>query len=161
MTEISLSRRRFLRASLAAASLPLAGRAAEPLPMIVWKDPTCGCCRAWIAHVERHGFRVTAHDTGNAGRRADLGLPTRYGACHTAQVGGYVVEGHVPAADIARLLVARPDALGLAVPGMPIGSPGMDAPAYRGRRDAYAVLLVDRRGGHRVFSRYAAVAPVA
>jgi hypothetical protein len=157
MQEITLPRRRLLRGLLGATLAPLATRAAGTVPVTVWKDPTCGCCRDWIAHLEASGFRATVHDTGNAGQRAELGLPLRYGACHTALVGGYVVEGHVPAADIARLLVERPDALGLAVPGMPVGSPGMDTPAYRGRRDAYAVLLVDRLGGHRVFARYDAV----
>lgn len=153
-------RRRFLFAALALAALPArAVRAESPVPVTVWKDPSCGCCNDWIAHLEAHGFAVTAHDEGNAGRRAELGLPARYGSCHTALVDGYVVEGHVPAADIRRLLAERPEALGLAVPGMPIGSPGMDAPAYGGRRDAYAVLLVDRLGGHRVFSAYEALPP--
>lgn len=148
--------RRRLLCALAVA--PLAALAADsPVRVTVWKDPACGCCRHWIAHLEDHGFSVSAHDTGNAVRRAELGLSSRYGSCHTALVDGYVIEGHVPAPDIRRLLDERPDALGLAVPGMPIGSPGMDAPAYRGRRDAHDVLLVDRSGGHRVFSHYEAV----
>ncbi len=118
----------------------------------VWKDPNCGCCREWIAHLEREGFSVVAHDTGNVAARRRLGMPSQYGSCHTATVGGYVIEGHVPAEDIRRLLSRRPDALGLAVPGMPVGSPGMDGAIYGGRRDPYDVLLV-RRDGTAVVAR--------
>src|SRR5690606_25805021 len=125
---------------------------ARTLPrMEVWKSPTCGCCGDWIAHMRAAGFEVQVHDTGNVAARARFGLPARYGSCHTALIDGYVVEGHVPAADVERLLRERPDALGLAVPGMPVGSPGMDGPEYGGRRDPYDTLLVDQRGGHRVF----------
>ena len=121
----------------------------------VWKDASCGCCHDWIAHMERHGFQVTAHDTGNNAVRARLGLAAQYGSCHTALVGGYVVEGHVHADDVRRLLREKPQALGLAVPGMPVGSPGMDGPVYGGRRDKYDTLLVLRGGGHRVFRSHA------
>jgi hypothetical protein len=128
-------------------------------PMEVWKDPSCGCCKDWIALMERAGFAITVHDTGNRAVRARLGLPDGLGSCHTALVGGYLVEGHVPAADIQRLLKDKPKALGLAVPGMPVGSPGMDGPEYGGRKDAYDVLLVTRQPGRtdvdtRVFSRH-------
>ena len=119
-----------------------------------WKDASCGCCHDWIAHMEQHGFKVTAHDTGNNAVRVRLGLAARYGSCHTALVGGYVIEGHVAAAEVRRLLRERPQALGLAVPGMPVGSPGMDGPAYGGRRDRYDTLLVLRDGGSRVFQRH-------
>jgi hypothetical protein len=129
---------------------------ARPL-VEVWKSPTCGCCKDWMRHLEAHGFAVKAYETGNNAARARLGMPQALGSCHTALVGGYVVEGHVPAADIARLLRERPAALGLAVPGMPIGSPGMDGPEYRGRRDRYAVLLVQRDGRTQVFSAYPGV----
>jgi len=81
-------------------------------------------------------------------------LQEKYGSCHTALVNGYVVEGHVPARDLQRLLKERPKALGLAVPGMPVGSPGMDGPAYGGRKDAYAVLLLQRDGGSAVYHAY-------
>jgi hypothetical protein len=95
------------------------------------------------------------YDTGNAAARARLGLPQRYGSCHTALINGYAVEGHVPASDVKRLLREKPQALGLALPGMPIGAPGMDGPAYGGRRDAYDTLLVLRDGRSRVFQRHA------
>ncbi len=93
-------------------------------------------------------------DQGNTAARARLGMPQNLGSCHTAVVQGYVIEGHVPAGDIQRLLKERPKALGLAVPGMPIGSPGMDAPAYGGRRDPYQVLLVQKDGAATVFSNH-------
>jgi hypothetical protein len=121
----------------------------------VWKDPQCGCCQAWIEHLQARGFAVEVHDVGNTAARKRLGLPERLASCHTAWVGGYVIEGHVPAADIERLLKQKPAALGLAVPGMPIGSPGMDGPAYKGRKDAYQVLLVRRDGSTSVFASYA------
>lgn len=140
----------------AAASLPLLARAASPgpTPVEVWKDPNCGCCKDWVDHMQAHGFKATVHDTGNAAVREKLGLPQKLGSCHTALVGGYLVEGHVPAADVQRLLRDKPRALGLAVPGMPVGSPGMDGAFYGGRRDAYDVLLVARDGSARVFTSY-------
>jgi len=153
------SRRGALRLLGAALLAAPAARALAGVPVEVWKDPSCGCCNDWIAHLEAHGYTVTAHDVGNTDRRAELGMPAAYGSCHTALVGGYVLEGHVPASDIERLLRERPAALGLAVPGMPIGSPGMDAPAYGGRRDRYDVLLVHADGSHAVYRSYAAVAP--
>lgn len=120
----------------------------------VWKSPTCGCCQDWIAHLDRHGFRVQVHETGNTAARARLGIDMRFGSCHTAVVQGYVLEGHVPAREVVRLLAERPRALGLAVPGMPVGSPGMDGPAYGGRRDPYDVLLLTGGTGSRVFQAY-------
>ena len=98
---------------------------------------------------------------GNTAARKRLGMPETLGACHTARVAGYVIEGHVPAPEIARLLKEKPQALGLAVPGMPIGSPGMDGPAYQGRQDAYEVLLVQRDGRTRTFSRHGKRPPMA
>ena len=121
----------------------------------VWKDASCGCCGDWITHMGQNGFKVTVHHTGNNAVRARLGLPARLGSCHTALVGGYLVEGHVHADEVHRLLRDKPAALGLAVPGMPIGSPGMDGPVYGGRRDAYDTLLVLRDGSTRVFRRHA------
>lgn len=120
----------------------------------VWKDPSCGCCKDWISHVEKSGFTVTVHETGNNAVRAQLGLPKKLGSCHTALIQGYVLEGHVPARDIQRLLKEKPQALGLAVPGMHVGSPGMDGPAYGGRRDHYEVLLVLKDGSSKVFNTY-------
>lgn len=142
------------------AGLPLSSARARSSarPVIeVWKTPTCGCCKDWIAHLQRHGFEVRAHDVSNAVKndiRRRLGLPERLGSCHTALAGGYVVEGHVPAREIERLLRERPRALGLAVPGMPVGSPGMDGPEYGGLRDPYDVLLVQRDGTSSVYQSY-------
>lgn len=120
----------------------------------VWKSPTCGCCKDWITHLEAHGFRVKVHDVGNTAARARLKIATKLGSCHTALVGRYAIEGHVPAADIQRLLKERPEAIGLAVPGMPHGSPGMDGPAHGNREDPYDVLLIAQDGSTRVFNSY-------
>ena len=145
-----------LGAGLVIATWPnLARAAADPAtPVEVWKDPSCGCCKDWVDHMQANGFAVKVHDTGNNAVRARLGLPQKLGSCHTALVGGYLVEGHVPASDVRTLLRQKPKALGLAVPGMPVGSPGMDGPEYGNRRDRYDVLLVARDGGTRVFNSY-------
>ncbi|OQW86798.1 MAG: metal-binding protein [Rhodoferax ferrireducens] len=147
-------------ALLGAAALPttaLSQNVSKPM-VDVWKTSTCGCCKDWVKHLQDSGFEVKTHDVSEAAkatRRSQLGLAEKYGSCHTALVGGYVVEGHVPAQDIRKLLKERPRALGLSVPGMPIGSPGMDGPAYDGRKDAYAVLLVQRDGSSSVYQKYA------
>jgi hypothetical protein len=120
----------------------------------VWKDPACGCCKDWVAHLQANGFQVRLNDTGNAQARARLGIAEDLGSCHTALVEGYAIEGHVPARDIKRLLHERPRAIGLAVPGMPVGSPGMDGAAYGGRKDSYSVLLVAANGSTSVYQRY-------
>ncbi|MBK1690070.1 DUF411 domain-containing protein [Rubrivivax gelatinosus] len=149
-------KRRELFAAALAASLPALASATTPAlpPVQVWKSPTCGCCGAWVTHMRQAGFAVEVHEVQDidASRRL-LGMPAVYGSCHTARVAGYLLEGHVPAADVRRLLVMKPVAIGLAVPGMPIGSPGME---MDGRRDAYEVLLVERSGRSRVFARYGA-----
>jgi len=126
---------------------------ARPAPLLVevWKSPTCGCCKDWVTHMEANGFRTVVHDTGNTAVRGRLGIATKYGSCHTARVGGYAIEGHVPAADIRRLLKERPQAIGLAVPGMPVGSPGMDGPEYQGRKDPYNVLLIALDGSASIY----------
>jgi hypothetical protein len=147
------SRRRFVVAALAAACVP--ARAQGQPEVEVWKSPTCGCCKDWVKHLEAAGFRVRVNDSGNTAARKRLGMPDALGSCHTALVGGYVLEGHVPAREVKRLLAERPTALGLSVPGMPIGSPGMDGPEYGGQRDRYEVLLVQRDGRTSVFARYA------
>lgn len=150
-----LSRRRFAGTAVALAAASAWPTWAAPLPpMDVWKSPTCGCCKDWIAILQREGFKVQSFDEGNNAARARFGLPARYGSCHTARIGGYVVEGHVPVREIRRLLAEKPDAIGIAVPGMPVGSPGMDGPAYGGRRDPYDVLLVHRDGSSRVYASY-------
>lgn len=129
--------------------------AAQAKPQVeVWKSPACGCCKDWVAHMEANGFSVKTYETGNNAVRARLGLPQELGSCHTALVNGYVVEGHVPARDVKRLLAERPKALGLSVPGMPVGAPGMDGPAYGGRKDHYDVLLVEADGKTRVYQTY-------
>lgn len=118
----------------------------------VYKSPSCGCCNDWIKHLETNGFKVRTHDTDDVvSHKYRLGVPPGYGSCHTAEVGGYLVEGHVPAREIRRLLKERPKARGLTVPGMPIGSPGMEQGA---RRDPYEVLLITPQGDTRVYARY-------
>lgn len=140
-----------LAAGLAAAALPV--RAAGPLPQVeVFKSPTCGCCGAWVDHLKAAGFpvKVVVVDDTTATRKR-YGLPDRFGSCHTGIVNGYVVEGHVPAAEVKRLLAMKPAAIGLAVPGMPVGSPGMEVGQ---RQDPYEVFLIDKTGRETVFARY-------
>ena len=117
----------------------------------VFKSASCGCCGAWVDHLRKNGFEVKTHDVSDVpAERNKLGMPDRLASCHTAIVGGYVVEGHVPAADIHRLLKEKPRALGLAVPAMPPGSPGMES----SRPIAYDTLLVGRDGTSRVFANH-------
>jgi hypothetical protein len=140
-----------LTAAAAALSLPVVARQALP-PVHVFKDPNCGCCGAWVEHMKAAGFSVTVtevEDTSVARRK--YGLPEKFGSCHTAVVGGYVVEGHVPADDVKKLLVMKPVAIGLTVPGMPVGSPGMEMGS---RKDPYQVLLIAKDGRERVFATY-------
>ncbi len=141
-----------LLAPLAAASLRV--KAADTTSIDVWTGPSCSCCQDWIKHLEANGFEVTTHDGGNSGARERLGMPVRFGSCHTGEAGGFAIEGHVSAREIHRLLEEHPDAIGLAVPAMPRGSPGMDGPAYGGRRDPYDVLLVARDGTATVYQSY-------
>jgi len=152
------NRRQFTLAGLAALALPAAAlaqtQANGSVQVEVWKSPTCGCCKDWIAHMEKSGFRFTVHETGNTAARQRMRIPLALGSCHTALIGRYAIEGHVPAKDVQRLLRERPEAVGLAVPGMPIGSPGMDGPEYGGRKDAFDVLLVAADGSTRVFNSY-------
>ncbi len=117
----------------------------------VYKSPTCGCCSLWVDHLKQNGFEVVTRDVADPGAyRSRFGVPADLGSCHTARVGGYTVEGHVPAQEIRRLLAERPRAAGLAVPAMPMGSPGMEGP----RRDPYRVLLFDSQGRYRTWARY-------
>ena len=120
----------------------------------VWKDPNCGCCNEWVQHLEEAGIQVRTFDTGNTAIREQLGIARQFGSCHTTRIGGYAIEGHVPAADIKRLLEEKPNAIGLAVPGMPIGSPGMDGPIYGDRKDPYDVLLIHVDGSTSVYQAY-------
>lgn len=147
------SRRDLLAAALAAPLLAvgLGGAAdvrAETLAMTVYKSPTCGCCGAWVDHVRAAGFAVTVKDVDDlAPIKLMAGVPQPLQSCHTASIGGYVVEGHVPADVIERFLAERPQARGLAVPGMPVGSPGMEGPNPR----PYQVLSFDSAGGTAVY----------
>ncbi|MBT8100425.1 MAG: DUF411 domain-containing protein [Gammaproteobacteria bacterium] len=151
-------RRQFIGALLCSPlliGLGSAGRAAAAnLSIKVWKSPTCGCCKDWIKHLEANGFSVTYYDEGNSDARKRLRMPIRFGSCHTAEIEGYAIEGHVPAREILRLLDEQPEAIGLAVPAMPRGSPGMDGPAYGGVTDPYDVLLIAPDGAARVFQSY-------
>jgi hypothetical protein len=152
-----MKKRLFVQAalSLGAAALLAPAAMAQTRPQLeVWKDPNCGCCKDWVAHMQASGFAVKVHDSGNSAARRRLGMPEKFGSCHTALVGGYAIEGHVPAREVQRLLKERPAALGLAVPGMPVGSPGMDGAIYGERKDPYDVLLVSRSGGTRVYQSY-------
>ncbi|OOG46390.1 DUF411 domain-containing protein [Polaromonas sp. A23] len=150
--------RRFLIqaiASLAGTSLLAPALMAQTRPQVeVWKDPGCGCCKDWVAHMEANGFDVKVHDSGNTAARKRLGVPDKLGSCHTALVGGYAIEGHVPAREVHRLLKERPAAVGLSVPGMPVGSPGMDGKIYGDRKDPYDVVLISRNGSTRVYQSY-------
>lgn len=153
----AVSRRRAACAALMLACAPglaLAAAPAAPMAVEVWKDPECGCCKDWVSHMEAAGFKVKVNDTGNNAARARLGIDKKHGSCHTALVGGYALEGHVPAREVKRLLSEKPLAVGLAVPGMPVGSPGMDGPAYGGRKDSFDVLLLSKDGSSKVYQRY-------
>lgn len=147
-------KRRFVLSLLAAAALvPILPASAAGPRVTVFKNPSCGCCTAWVDHLKANGLSVTVTEVPDtAGPRKLAGIPERLGSCHTARVGGYAIEGHVPAADILRLLSERPDAIGLAVPGMPAGSPGMEVPG--GHVDRYEVLLIDRKGGTRSWASH-------
>lgn len=150
----STSRRGFLQtAALAVGGLVFAPRAQAQAPvraMTVYKDPNCGCCEQWVDHVKKAGFAVTVRDTADMDSvKASFGVPSGLSSCHTARVGSYTIEGHVPADLIVKLLKEQPVGRGLAVPGMPMGSPGME---QGGRKDAYDILLFDKTGKTRVFA---------
>lgn len=149
------TRRTFLTGLGAACAAPAVAQAAGP-EIQVLKDAGCGCCSAWIEILEAEGFAVSSRDVPRnllMQAKMDLGVPPQLASCHTAQVAGYVIEGHVPARDIRRLLAERPDARGLSVPGMPFGSPGMGPET---RREAYDVVLILNDGTAEVFTSYPA-----
>jgi hypothetical protein len=144
-------RRSVLRLGLAAIFVPAGMAQAAQGPAIeVWKDPTCGCCEGWVRHMRAAGFEATVRDVADlqAVKTAN-GVPDALQSCHTAIIGGYVIEGHVPAADVRRLLAERPRAKGLAAPGMPPSSPGMDIPGT-----PYEVVLFGASGGDRLWARH-------
>jgi hypothetical protein len=142
--------RNSLRATLAAA-LMMIGTAANATGMTVSKSPTCGCCAKWIEHARAHGFTVKVVEIDDImAAKSKHNVPDKLASCHTSLVRGYVVEGHVPAADIKKLLAAKPKAIGIAVPGMPAGSPGMEA----GFTQPYETLLFRADGSTSVFARH-------
>lgn len=117
----------------------------------VYKNPNCGCCGKWVEHMQKAGFAVRVHEVSDvSSMREKLGMPERYASCHTARVGSYLVEGHVPADDVKRLLKEKPQAIGIAVPGMPAGSPGMEGPPPI----AFNTLLLKSDGGSTVFAKH-------
>lgn len=119
----------------------------------IWMSPSCNCCEKWADHMKSEGFTVESHGaaSGTLARiKHQAGVPAKLSSCHTAKIGGYVIEGHVPAADVKRLLEERPDAVGLTVPGMPIGSPGMEGP----NPESYEVLLIKPDGTTEIFARH-------
>lgn len=134
-----MDRRTLLLSGLAAIAVGGRGVASDQPVMMVYKSPTCGCCNAWIEHVEAAGFRVAVQNMPDVVPvKTRFGVPQALWSCHTALVGDYVVEGHVPAEDIARMLADAPRITGIAVPGMPAGSPGMEVPGYSQPYDVYA-----------------------
>jgi len=140
---------RCLGASVVLTGMPAV--ADEP-GVVMYKDPNCGCCSQWAEHMREAGFRVEEVPTGQMDRvKQQLGIPAALGSCHTARIGNYLVEGHVPAADVKRLLAEQPAVAGLSAPGMPLGSPGMEGPYPP---DRYEVLSFDRGGEIRVFARH-------
>ena len=144
--------RPLLLAIVLAASSTTAIAAALPV-VAVYKTPWCGCCKLWVEHLRKAGFTVEVHDVEDLDAEKDrMGVPADKRSCHTAQVAGYYVEGHVPATDIKRLLKDKPKAEGLVLPGMPMGSPGMEMPD--GRSQPFAVELVDAKGQATVFARH-------
>ena len=144
-----ISRRTIMLAPLA---LIACGSAAAAQSIEVMKTPTCGCCTHWVEHLRAEGFEVSVTDLPDLSAVArELHVPDDLRSCHTARIGGYAVEGHVPAADIRRLLRERPAAAGIAVPGMPMGSPGMEHGSHRER---YNTVLFTRAGRQSVFARH-------
>ena len=150
-----MNRRAFLIAGTAAAGQAGRTNAQSLSPRIeVYKSPTCGCCSAWIEHIERAGFVVDARNLEQDvlyALKARSGITPKLASCHTAIVDGYIVEGHVPAADVERLLSERPEAIGLSVPDMPIGSPGME---MGNQQEAFDTLLILGDGSTVVFQRH-------
>ena len=152
MKQTHLNRRHLLASGLLLTAF---STWAAKQPMVeVWKDPNCGCCKDWITILQKSGFDVRVYDTGNTAARARLGIPEKLGSCHTGLIAGYALEGHVPVREIQRLLKEKPNAIGLTVPDMPIGSPGMDGAVYQGRKDPFDVLLIAKNGSTRIYQSY-------
>lgn len=151
-----MQRRSLLKLMLASGLLPLLAQAQAAQIIDVYKTPTCGCCHDWVAHLEQNGFTVKVHDVKDtAPFRARFGVPKELASCHTGFIDGYAIEGHVPASEIKRLLAERPKAArGLSVPGMPVGTPGMEVEGTR--RDAHDVILFSEDGSRKVYRHYTA-----
>jgi len=147
-----MTRREVLGAfSLVIAGVPVAAQRGAAVQ--VYKDPTCGCCALWVEHLRKAGFTATVTDVDDmAAIKAKHGVPGRVRSCHTALVGGYVLEGHVPAEDVQRLLRQRPGIVGVGVPGMPIGSPGMEVAGVKPQK--YDVLAFNKAGETHVFASH-------
>ena len=146
---------RLLLLASISVSLSFTARAEQTAPSIeVWKSATCQCCGNWVKHLEANGLAVTVNATEPLALqrlKAEAGVPAKLASCHTAKIEGYVIEGHVPATDIKRLIEERPEGLGLTVPGMPVGSPGMEQGA---ESEPYDVLLIKKDGTTEVFARH-------
>ena len=143
----------FAALAFTTAATPAHNESVDPSkPTItVYKDPNCGCCKTWIEHLIKHGYQVKVNDTREMSKvKRTLGVPEKLEACHTALVGKYLVEGHVPASDIDRLLKEKPKVIGIAVPGMPAGSPGMEM----GVAQRYSVISFDKSGKTAVFAKH-------
>lgn len=148
---LALTRRAFVLGGAALAVWP-AVAASQSLRIVVTKDPSCGCCSGWVEHLRANGFIATVIETADVGpAKRRLGVPEDLASCHTAEIAGYAIEGHVPAPAIMRLLKERPRARGLAVPGMPIGSPGMEV---EGRPPQEYDVILFGPAGQRVYSRF-------
>jgi hypothetical protein len=145
--------------STAASALPTPGMAkastnpADSSLITVYKTPTCGCCALWVDHMREHGFRVAVTDVAQLTPvKRTYGVPSDVATCHTGMIGGYFVEGHVPAEDVRRMLRERPDIIGIAVPGMPAGSPGMEV----GVVESYEVIAIGKDGSRKVWAAHGA-----
>jgi hypothetical protein len=124
----------------------------KPIPMVVYKSPACGCCSLWVDYMRKSGFDAKVQNVDNIGAlKLKLGVREEFASCHTTEVGGYIVEGHVPVEVVQRLLKERPKIAGIAVPGMPAGSPGMEVPS--GKKDSYNILAFTSDGKTTVYDR--------
>ncbi len=145
-------KRRRLLTLLAPLALLACAESAAAATLVVTKSAYCGCCKNWVEHMKKAGFAVEVHEVEDVTPTArKLGVPDKLRSCHTSQIGGYAIEGHVPAADVKRLLATKPKAAGLAVPGMVAGSPGMEQGGYK---EPYQVLLFDKAGKTKVFASH-------
>lgn len=155
----TFARKKLFASAIAATLLFIAPTASATATVEVYKSPTCGCCDKWVDHMRDNGFTVNTHDIGNKEIRQKSGISNSLGSCHTGLVNGYAIEGHVPADDIKRFLRERPRAVGLSVPDMPHGTPGMEG----ARSDPYNVLMIKNPGDQRrdttVYKRYDPHAP--